>query len=53
MASNSSSSSNQELSNGIGMEGMEEEIFMVFYELLVVHNSMTFFNATYGVQGVN
>jgi hypothetical protein len=53
MALNSSSSSNEELSNGMGMEGTEEEIFMVFYALLVVHNSMTFFNATYGVEGVN
>jgi hypothetical protein len=53
MASNSSSSSNEELSDTMWMEGIEEEIFMVFYALLGIHNSMTFFNATYGVEGVN
>jgi hypothetical protein len=37
MASNSSSSSNDELYDGMGMKGIEVEIFMVFYALLVVH----------------
>lgn len=37
----------------MGMGGMEEDIFMVFYALLVVPNSVAFFNATYGVEGVD
>jgi hypothetical protein len=53
MASNSSSSSNEKVFDAMGMEAMEEDIFMIFYALLVVHHSMTFFNATYGVEGVN
>jgi hypothetical protein len=53
MASSFSSSSNEELFDAMGMEGMEEDIFMVFYALLVVPNSVAFFNATYGVEGVD